>query len=166
MGNFLTSPMTTKETETGALPDGRLAFGVSSMQGWRTNMEDTHITQLTPDRFPPSTSLFAVFDGHGGRLASVISSELLAEVIIDVFKTRGYYEKHTPTPEEIGDALSESFLILDDEIRSYPEVTSGSDQSGCTALAAFMTPEYIIVANAGTLLLRASFDAHDDLMSL
>lgn len=33
------------------------------MQGWRLNMEDAHI--VSPN-FDNGTSLFAVFDGHGG----------------------------------------------------------------------------------------------------
>lgn len=149
MGNFLTSPLTTKETETGA--NDALAFGVSAMQGWRTSMEDTHITALAPEGFPPGVAIFAVFDGHGGRLASQVSSELLPHVLVDVFETRKYYTEggHTPTPEEIGDALRETFLAIDAEIRSYPEVTNNSDQSGCTAIAAVVTPTHIIVANAG-----------------
>ena len=33
------------------------------MQGWRKNMEDTHVTCLD---LAPDISLFGVFDGHGG----------------------------------------------------------------------------------------------------
>jgi protein phosphatase 1G len=38
-------------------------YAVGSMQGWRDEMEDAHITkpELTKNQ-----SLFAVFDGHGG----------------------------------------------------------------------------------------------------
>lgn len=147
MGNFLTSPLTTKETATGA--DAALSFGVSAMQGWRTSMEDTHITALAPEGYPPDMSLFAVFDGHGGKLSSSLAGELLAHILLDTFQTRKYFEEHTPTPEEIGDALKEAFLVLDDEIHSFPEVLNGSDMSGCTAIAAIVTRQHIIVANAG-----------------
>ena len=34
------------------------------MQGWRGSMEDTHIAELN---IGDGNSLFAVFDGHGGR---------------------------------------------------------------------------------------------------
>ena len=37
------------------------------MQGWRKSMEDAHITN-TKD-LGNGRSLFAVFDGHGGKLA-------------------------------------------------------------------------------------------------
>ncbi|TYZ65055.1 hypothetical protein PybrP1_004507 [[Pythium] brassicae (nom. inval.)] len=147
MGNFLTSPLTTKETATGA--DATLSFGVSAMQGWRTSMEDTHITALAPEGYPPGMSLFAVFDGHGGRLSSSLAGDLLAHILLDTFQARKYFVEHTPTPAEIGDALKEAFLVIDEEIGSYPEVKDGTDQSGCTAIAAVVTREHIIVANAG-----------------
>jgi len=41
-----------------------MKYGASGMQGWRTNMEDAHITQFN---IAPKISLFGVFDGHGGR---------------------------------------------------------------------------------------------------
>jgi serine/threonine protein phosphatase PrpC len=45
MGNLLGAPITEKETHTGWTPDGKLQYGVSSMQGWRIHMEDAHICQ-------------------------------------------------------------------------------------------------------------------------
>ena len=45
MGNLLGSPVTEKETSTGWTPDGKLQYGLSSMQGWRVHMEDAHISQ-------------------------------------------------------------------------------------------------------------------------
>lgn len=45
MGNLLGSPVTEKETSTGWTPDGKLQYGLSSMQGWRVHMEDAHINQ-------------------------------------------------------------------------------------------------------------------------
>lgn len=149
MGNFLTTPIVDKETKTGAKADGSLPFGLSAMQGWRTSMEDSHIAELKHERLPAGTSLFAVCDGHGGRLAALIAEQLLIEFIADAFEKHGYFATKTPSPEEIGVALTEAFMGLDAEIRSQPEVESGSDQSGCTAIAAFLTPTHIIVANSG-----------------
>jgi len=39
-GAYLSEPITEKETTSGE--DSRLRYGVSSMQGWRTSMEDAH----------------------------------------------------------------------------------------------------------------------------
>jgi len=41
-----------------------MKYGASGMQGWRTNMEDSHIAKFN---ISPKVSIFGVFDGHGGR---------------------------------------------------------------------------------------------------
>ncbi|KAF1330210.1 Protein phosphatase, partial [Globisporangium splendens] len=147
MGNFLTSPITDKETLTGA--GNNLVFGLSAMQGWRTSMEDSHIVQIKPPGFPEDVSIFAVFDGHGGRLAAAAAEDLMVQHIVAAFDARGFFKTTQPTPEEIGTALTAAFLTLDAKIRTNPEVQTGSDQSGCTAIVAYVTKEHIIVANAG-----------------
>ena len=45
MGNLLGSPITTKDTHVGHTHTSKLAYGISSMQGWRIHMEDAHIAQ-------------------------------------------------------------------------------------------------------------------------
>uniref|UniRef100_K3WKP7 PPM-type phosphatase domain-containing protein n=1 Tax=Globisporangium ultimum (strain ATCC 200006 / CBS 805.95 / DAOM BR144) TaxID=431595 RepID=K3WKP7_GLOUD len=147
MGNFLTSPITDKDTLTGA--GNNLVFGFSAMQGWRTSMEDSHIAQIKPRGFPDDVSIFAVFDGHGGRLTAAAAEELMIEHIASTFEKRSFFKAKQPTPKEIGAALTAAFLELDATIRMYPEVQMGSDQSGCTAIVAYVTKEHIIVANAG-----------------
>jgi protein phosphatase 1G len=42
MGNYLSEPKRQKESESSQY--GRLKWGSSSMQGWRVDMEDAHIT--------------------------------------------------------------------------------------------------------------------------
>ena len=68
-GNIQKSPnFNTLQQESGRFGSkNRLQFAVSSMQGWRTSMEDTHLSipNLT-ERF----SLFGIFDGHGGGQVS------------------------------------------------------------------------------------------------
>jgi len=46
-GAYLSTPVTEKELHHGE--NGRFSFGVASMQGWRTNMEDAHSVR---PRFP------------------------------------------------------------------------------------------------------------------
>jgi serine/threonine protein phosphatase PrpC len=90
MGNLLGAPVTTKETDTGAM-DG-LKFGVSSMQGWRISMEDMHIaeTHLYASENVAGKqikhklvghSLFAVFDGHGGSFAAIYSGQNFCRIL-------------------------------------------------------------------------------------
>lgn len=72
MGSYLEKPVTTKETEELYYPPGEKTQNCihcvsTSMQGWRTTMEDEHITHFN---FEPGMHLFAVFDGHGGSEVS------------------------------------------------------------------------------------------------
>lgn len=62
MGNYLSNPDTRKHSDNGE--GNGMRFGASCMQGWRLNMEDADITEC---KFSNNSSLFAVFDGHGGR---------------------------------------------------------------------------------------------------
>ena len=65
MGAYLSSPITEKESESGQCRDG-YTYGCSSMQGWRRKQEDAHLVADLPE----GTTLFGVFDGHGGREVS------------------------------------------------------------------------------------------------
>ncbi|XP_028081614.1 probable protein phosphatase 2C 60 isoform X3 [Camellia sinensis] len=60
MGVYLSTPKTEKVSED--CETDRLRYGLSSMQGWRSSMEDAHAAHLDLDT---STSFFGVYDGHG-----------------------------------------------------------------------------------------------------
>jgi protein phosphatase 1G len=78
MGAYLSSPKKGKEIEDGA--GSGLRFGASSMQGWRTSQEDAHLALPVFDPEKPS-SLFGVYDGHGGREVSAIVAKHFPEVL-------------------------------------------------------------------------------------
>ena len=61
MGIYLSKPNTEKESQKGE--NEKLLYAVASMQGWRMNMEDAHISELNMEN---GISVFGVFDGHGG----------------------------------------------------------------------------------------------------
>ncbi|KAH9255181.1 hypothetical protein BASA81_006621 [Batrachochytrium salamandrivorans] len=79
MGNFLSpnlnpeffrsSPLSAKEIDELSFPP-QYRVGVSSMQGWRRNMEDAYSISNSPDRL-----CLGVFDGHGTSLVSQFASE-------------------------------------------------------------------------------------------
>ncbi|KAG7397152.1 Protein phosphatase 1A [Phytophthora boehmeriae] len=149
MGNFLATPITEKDSSSGE--GNGLQYAVSSMQGWRTGMEDAHVAQLNPEGLPPSCSLFAVFDGHGGRLAADLASDRVTQHLAKVLKDGVFPDgkAEAADPDKIGKAMRDAFLNLDQDIRETFDKDYGSDQSGCTAIAALVTPTHIIVANAG-----------------
>jgi len=71
MGSFRSTPELTKHTSVGS--SDKYTFAVSHMCGkttfiigWRIYMEDAHIS-LSPFS-DKKLGLFAVFDGHGGKI--------------------------------------------------------------------------------------------------
>jgi len=49
----------------------------------------------------------------------------------------------------IRSALYNAFISIDEELWAREEFASGNDSSGCTAVCALITPQFIAVANAG-----------------
>lgn len=116
MGQYLSKPSTDKESEEGHAD--ALAYGLAAMQGWRVSMEDAHIAALDLDP-ANQTSLFAVFDGHGGRAVS----QFCAAHLSDEFLHSDAYRRG----DLIG-AITEAYFRLDvlldskagqEELRQY-----------------------------------------------
>jgi len=156
MGAYLEKPILTKESEDGS--QGPYTFGSSGMQGWRTNMEDTHVNELNFDG-DPGAALFAVFDGHGGSEVAHFSKKHLGQSLRSTtqFKEGSY-----------ATGLERTFFLLDEMILAdYPnslqEVMREGGRcfsihepnphqeggAGCTATACFLKGGKIHVANAG-----------------
>ena len=45
--------------------------------------------------------------------------------------------------------ILKGFLELDEKLRKIPEVASGEDKSGTTAVCALISQKYLIIANCG-----------------
>jgi protein phosphatase 1G len=103
MGVFLSTPNTEKDVSWAE--NDKLFYAAASMQGWRTSMEDSHLTALD---FENTYSIFGVFDGHGGKEVAHFASRHLLETL----KTRPSYST------DLGAALQESFLNLDEQMRT------------------------------------------------
>lgn len=58
MGSYLSQPVTTKETISGG--SSTLSYACTAMQGWRTEMEDAHLTLTNVGGNLESVALFAV----------------------------------------------------------------------------------------------------------
>ncbi|KAL4514291.1 hypothetical protein Ndes2526A_g04006 [Nannochloris sp. 'desiccata'] len=109
MGAYLSAPVTEKEGEEGG--NDMFEFGVCAMQGWRTDMEDAHMVVLDMEghdkdhQSRPRTSLFGVFDGHGGKEVAKFAA---AHIPSTIATTEAY-----TTGGDMGKALSDAFLNLD-----------------------------------------------------
>lgn len=154
MGAFLDKPKTEKHNETG---DGNnLSYGLSSMQGWRIEMEDAHCAMIGLPGGLKDWSFFAVFDGHAGARVSAVASEELLNTITsnEDFKKGGLNEQGANggkelAAENIKRAIKQGFLALDDRMREMPEVMSGEDKSGSTAVCVMISPTHLFFANCG-----------------
>jgi protein phosphatase 2C family protein 2/3 len=111
-------------SETGE--DDRLAFGLSTMHGWRVQMEDAHTAILDlkntsehkKTNVEQQPSFFSVFDGHNGKMTARFCAKNVHKILAKqpAFAI-GDYEK----------ALKDSFLatdkaILEDGIHNFPRL--------------------------------------------
>ncbi|CAM8937413.1 unnamed protein product [Rhodiola kirilowii] len=103
MGVYLSAPRTEKASEDGE--NSRLKYGLSSMQGWRSTMEDAHAAN--PD-LDDSTSFFGVFDGHGGKAVSKFCAKYLHQQFI---KQEAYLAGDLST------AVQKAFFRMDEMMR-------------------------------------------------
>lgn len=104
-------------------------------KGGRPYQEDRH-SELKGIGCKDS-SLYAIFDGHGGSGASEYCKEHLLKYVIQ----DPNYNKHIPT------ALYNSFCKVDDEFTSIARIRYLND--GTTAVVAVIHNNVIYVANAG-----------------
>jgi len=148
MGNYLATPDKSKENINGE--GNGIKFGASAMQGWRLNMEDAHITDA---KFTADSSLFAVFDGHGGREVA----RYCAKYFGDALKKNPKFKNGT----NVKQALEETFFEMDEHIidpKNSKEILSmkNSDDpeptkinGGCTANVILIHKDKVYCANAG-----------------
>lgn len=103
MGAYLGSPSTEKKSDD-YNDSEKFSFGASRMQGWRISMEDAH--NCVPD-LTENSSLFGVYDGHGGSEVALYCALHITDVLKDLksFKD-GEFET----------ALKEAFMALDKEL--------------------------------------------------
>ena len=137
-----------------------LPYAISCMQGWRTTMEDTHVAVPSLLHHSHDLSLFACFDGHGGKFSANFARNKFLSVLRETeeFKKFEKLEYEDRDVRENGIellrlALHECFLALDAKLlfdgTTKTTCSVGRDVSGCTALAIIVTPKFILCANAG-----------------
>eukprot|EP01048_Picozoa_sp_COSAG05_P020448 COSAG05_NODE_3476_length_2036_cov_229.440372_1_plen_273_part_00 len=131
--------------------DSSFTFGASSMQGYRTEMEDRHLCQAVVEGLP-GHAFFVVFDGHGGVQAADLAQKQLLAAIVRQAEMHGY-AKGTSTDDDaaetLGRAMIQGFIECDKQIRPAITAPSGWWLAGTTVVSCFLTPSHIICANAG-----------------
>jgi len=149
MGIYLSAPDKTKKSTQGETQ--KLKWAASSMQGWRKNMEDAHISDANFDK---DIQLFAIFDGHGGsEVARFCEKYFGKELRNNSNYKNGNYQ----------DALRETFLRMDvmlqnkqysEELNSYrheptDEPKTYETEAGCTSNVVLIKGTDLYCANAG-----------------
>lgn len=136
-----------------------------AMRGWREQMEDAHLACTS---LPNGLSLFAVFDGHGGKYYELQPklSKLGKEVA--KFVAKSYVEAlinlQSFKQKKFKQALTEVNYKLDEKMKlekywkeltelaaggSNNDMTKWQELGGCTTTVVLITPTVIYCANAG-----------------
>lgn len=105
-------------------------------------MEDAHCALIgLPDL--ADWSFFAVFDGHAG---AHVSAHCAKQLLTAIMESTSLAEL---SPDKVKEGIRTGFLRLDSQMREMPEVVSGEDKSGSTAVCAFVSSKHIFFANCG-----------------
>lgn len=161
MGAFLDKPKTEKYNSHGE--GNGLRYGLSSMQGWRVEMEDAHTAVLgLPAPGMTDWSFFAVYDGHAGsKVANYCSKHLLEHIItasLGAGNTQGSQSgsdgSNAPAPvppavEAVKTGIRTGFLKIDEHMRSFSDLRNGMDRSGSTAVGILLSPDHFFFINCG-----------------
>jgi protein phosphatase 1G len=152
----------TKKTRHGSGGPNKLYFVASEMQGWRDQMEDAALHVLAMDDPLSDTSLFGIFDGHGGPMVAKICEQSFPLEICRQAKA------HSDLSEVLEKSYTEidSFLQTTGSLKNLrtkntaiplsridePEGISREnlfDFIGSTAVISLIRDKKIYVANAG-----------------
>ncbi|KAL2934029.1 putative protein phosphatase 2C 21 [Bienertia sinuspersici] len=173
MGTYLSKPKTDKVSEEGE--NHRVRYGLSSMQGWRSSMEDAHAALLDLDG---STSFFAIYDGHGGKAVAKFCAKFLHKELVtnEAYLTGDLVESLRRAFLRMDEMMCANKkwreLLLDDiekdgsddevlltsgenenesdaALKKEPGSDSEEPSSGCTACVVMIRDNKLIVANAG-----------------
>ncbi|CAM9290790.1 unnamed protein product [Chrysoparadoxa australica] len=118
------------------------------MQGWRVEMEDAH-TIVTDIPGLTEHAFVAVYDGHGGSLSAKYAGQHMMDVLKATASFKAYVKGGGKDATMLEEALKKAFLDIDAALRERNVQVRAWDRSGCTAIAAIITPKEVIIAHAG-----------------
>lgn len=162
---YLDQPNKSKVSEEGETD--MLKYCATSMQGWRINMEDAHLS-ISKFGGDPTACLFAVFDGHGGReIAEFARLHFPEELLKNPDYVAGRFKEalsatflkidailSTEAGKKEVNALTEKFKApsaISPSKRSSTEgeEEGGPDNKGCTSNVLLIKNKTLYIANAG-----------------
>ncbi|XP_007256730.3 protein phosphatase, Mg2+/Mn2+ dependent, 1Ab [Astyanax mexicanus] len=158
MGAFLDKPKMEKFNAHGE--GNSLRYGLSSMQGWRVEMEDAHTAVVGLPNGLSAWSFFAVYDGHAGSQVARYCCEHLLEHITSNpdFRAGGpgggssddvCGSRPEPSVESVKNGIRTGFLQIDEHMRAISERKHGADRSGSTAVGIMVSPQHFYFINCG-----------------
>ncbi|XP_011488651.1 protein phosphatase 1A isoform X2 [Oryzias latipes] len=148
MGAFLDKPKMEKHNNSGE--GNELRFGLSSMQGWRVEMEDAHTAVVSLPSPLQCWSFFAVYDGHAGsQVAKYCCEHLLEHITSSQGFQSALKEKSESTVDKVKDGIRSGFLMFDEHIRNLSEKKHSNDRSGSTAVGVMISPSHLYFINCG-----------------
>ncbi|KAG7510245.1 phosphatase 1A isoform X1 [Solea senegalensis] len=146
MGAFLDKPKMEKYNSHGE--GNYLRYGLSSMQGWRVEMEDAHTAVIGLPHGLDLWSFFAVYDGHAGSQVAKYCCEHLLEHITSNSDFQSALQED-PSVESVKTGIRTGFLQIDEHMRTISEKKHGVDRSGSTAVGVMIAPSHIYFINCG-----------------
>ncbi|KAF4017542.1 hypothetical protein G4228_009064 [Cervus hanglu yarkandensis] len=145
MGAFLDKPKMEKHNAQGQ--GNGLRYGLSSMQGWRVEMEDAHTAVIGLPSGLETWSFFAVYDGHAGSQVAKYCCEHLLDHITNNQDFKG--SAGAPSVENVKNGIRTGFLEIDEHMRVMSEKKHGVDRSGSTAVGVLISPQHTYFINCG-----------------
>lgn len=171
MGQILSNPVIDKECHQGI--DTFSSFGLCSMQGWRTSMEDAHIVELNiwakyvsqeiqrvnEESVIDHLAMYGVFDGHGGSAVAKFCgsqfSTIFREQMIESLK---HYQTNENSnlfclssvlKKMLIHSIIDTFQITDQRILTDQLLQNDHSGSTCSCVLISKKIETVICANAG-----------------
>uniref|UniRef100_A0A8C7HFQ5 Protein phosphatase 1A n=1 Tax=Oncorhynchus kisutch TaxID=8019 RepID=A0A8C7HFQ5_ONCKI len=146
MGAFLDKPKMEKHNAHGE--GNSLTYGLSSMQGWRVEMEDAHTAVIGLPHGLDPWAFFAVYDGHAG---SQVAKYCCGHLLEHITSNPDFQSALEPEPnvESVKTGIRTGFLQIDEHMRSISEKKHGVDRSGSTAVGVMISPGHIYFINCG-----------------
>jgi len=127
---------TDKRTRTGSGGPNNLSFVVSEMQGWRDQMEDSTLSVLKLEEPLSNTSLFGIFDGHGGPMVSKICEQSFPLEIC----RQASAKLESPLTDNLSTILESSYTEIDAFLQTTGSMKNMRASANNAAMPRFANP--------------------------